>query len=103
MHHEMKFRLGGRTKDPAVWQNCLDRSGIAYEKERTPRAVIPFRQVDLARDCTAIFVVIPLGESERWSIVSFGCHSGPFPFLGASFGACGTRATEAGRRRWLVG
>jgi hypothetical protein len=82
MHHEMKFRLGGGTKDPAVWQNCLDRSGIAYEKERASRAVIPFRQVDLARDGAAIFVVIPLGESDRWSIVSFGCcHSGPFSFL----------------------
>jgi hypothetical protein len=65
MHHEMKFRVGGGTKDPSGWQNCLDDGGLAEEKERASRAVIPFCQVDLARDGAAIFVVIPLGKSDR--------------------------------------
>ena len=62
MHHKMKFGLGSIAKGPAVWQNCLYRSGIAHEIEGAPRAVIPFRQVYLACDGAAIFVVIIVGK-----------------------------------------
>jgi hypothetical protein len=41
MHHEMKFWFGDGTQDPTGRQDCLDRSGIAYEEERASRAVIP--------------------------------------------------------------
>ena len=78
MHHKMKFRFGGGSKDPAVGQNCLDRGRIADEKERASRAVVPFRQVDCACDSAAIFVVITLGEGERWSVVSFACYHNGF-------------------------
>src|SRR6476659_1723705 len=100
MHHEMKFRVGGGTQDPTIRQNCLDRSGLAQEKEGASGAVISFCQVDLACDGAAIFVVIPLGKSDRWTIASFGCcHGDPFPFRQlAGCNSAGTMAPKASSR-----
>src|SRR5271168_507077 len=77
MHHEMELWVGGLAQGPSVRQDCLDRGGIACEEERASRPVIPFGRVDLGCDGAAIFVVIPLGKSDGWSISSLGwCHGG---------------------------